>query len=299
MMNEDTNIVTIHPKWFYGNYYGHVIEHLYDILNGLRTVNPMKRYVYLAGDSSLDNKHWLPPAMTHDAVNGYDFILKPARMMPDVCYHLNRLLESTEYCVINCAVEESTIGERQKSLFKQDIFIHNNIQNDDILIVSVGGNDIALHPSFSTIWNMVVLMYMNSIESITAGPDQAWGMNHFIRMFKRDVKRYILKMIGDKRPKKIIVCTIYFPDEKMTGSWADRTLGYLGYNDDPRKLQEAIRQIFKHATSQIKIPGSEVVGFPMFSVLNGKDTNDYIQRVEPSSQGGRKLAEEFVKIIEN
>ena len=83
---------------------------------------------------------------------------------------------------------------------------------------------------------------------------------------------------------------IYYPDEKMTGSWADRTLGFLGYNTNPEKLQAAIHQIFLHATSKIKIEGTKVIPFAMYSILNGKITDDYVQRVEPSGQGGYKLA---------
>ena len=56
-----------------------------------------------------------------------------------------------------------------------------------------------------------------------------------------------------------------------------------------------IRQIFKYATTQIKIPGCDVVPFPMFNVLDGTNTNDYVQRVEPSSDGGLKLANAFYK----
>ena len=45
-----------------------------------------------------------------------------------------------------------------------------------------------------------------------------------------------------------------------------------------------------HATSQIQIDGTEVVPFPLFRVLDGKTSSDYCQRVEPSPQGGRKMA---------
>ena len=40
----------------------------------------------------------------------------------------------------------------------QDKFIQNNIQQDDILIVSVGGNDIALYPTPCTILSMAGLI---------------------------------------------------------------------------------------------------------------------------------------------
>jgi len=39
----------------------------------------------------------------------------------------------------------------------------------------------------------------------------------------------------------------------------------------------------------IKIEGTKVVPVPMFEALNGKCTEDYDNRVEPSVQGGKKL----------
>ena len=96
---------------------------------------------------------------------------------------------------------------------------------------------------------------------------------------------------------KNLICMIYYPDENTNGSWADTTLAYLGYNTNPSKLQSAITQIFQHATSKIEIVGTEIIPFAMYSVLNGKDTLDYVQRVEPSSLGGVKLANAFVQAL--
>lgn len=83
---------------------------------------------------------------------------------------------------------------------------------------------------------------------------------------------------------------IYYPCETANGSWADRTLGVLGYDKDPVKLQALIRIVFELATSRIKIPGVHVVGIPLFEVLDGKNVSDYEQRVEPSAAGGEKMA---------
>jgi hypothetical protein len=259
-------------------------------------LNPQRNYIYLAGDSSLDNKHWLSDDNLQPVVNDYQYILDPPFMKPDIAFHMNVLLNGSDYCCINTAIEESTLASRNEKLLPQDKFIQDNITENDILIVSVGGNDIALSPTLSTIWNMATMMYMNDIETIKKGPSACWGMSYFISMFKKGVKEYILKLIGDKRPKKIIVCMIYYPDQKVTGSWADRTLGYLGYNTDPKKLQAAIDQIFIHSTAKIRIAGSQVIPFPMYRILNGLNTKDYVQRVEPSNQGGYKLAQAFVEL---
>ena len=49
--------------------------------------------------------------------------------------------------------------------------------------------------------------------------------------------------------------------------------------------------------SKIHIPGSETIPVPLFHALDGKDSRDYIARVEPSSVGGRKMAEYILHII--
>ena len=52
-----------------------------------------------------------------------------------------------------------------------------------------------------------------------------------------------------------------------------------------------IEAAYHHATSKIRIPGTQVVPFPLFKVLDGRTTEDYLQRVEPSPAGGKKMAE--------
>jgi hypothetical protein len=37
---------------------------------------------------------------------------------------------------------------------------------------------------------------------------------------------------------------------------------------------------------------------PLFNALDGKNSSDYIARVEPSSQGGRKMAEYLLDMID-
>ncbi len=61
---------------------------------------------------------------------------------------------------LNTAIEESTLGNRDGDvLLAQDIFLRDNITENDYLIVSVGGNDIALRPTAMTIASMVIYLY--------------------------------------------------------------------------------------------------------------------------------------------
>ena len=116
-------------------------------------------------------------------------------------------------------------------------------------------------------------------------------------MFGNRVENYVRRLIGKRKPRKVLVNMIYYPDEAGGGSWADGALGCLCYDQCPGRLQTAIRAAFEHGTKRISIPGTEVVPVPLFEVLNSKDSGDYLQRVEPSVQGGRKMARRFVEII--
>ena len=289
--------IKINSNDYYNNYYGHTKKHLSITYEKLRKNNDS--IIFLSGDSSLDNKYWLKDKDKYKSINGYENILYPPYMKPDISYHINDFLYNKyiNIACINSAIEASTLEMRSEKLLDQDIFIKNNITSKDILIVSVGGNDIVLSPNAMTLINIASLMYMNTIETIKKGPSFAWGLKYFINMFKDRVEDYINKLIIINKPKKIIVCTIYYPDLKQIGGWADKPLTYMGYNTNPEKLQEIINQIFIHATSKIKIDGVEVIPFPMFKILDGYDTNDYVSRVEPSNQGGKKLAEALVNLI--
>merc|ERR1719450_1117420 len=91
---------------------------------------------------------------------------------------------------------------------------------------------------------------------------------------------------------------IYYLDETPGGSWADRVLSLLGYDADPAKLQYIIKTLYERiAAHGFVVDGTVVETFPMFEVLDGKDTADYEQRVEPSVQGGRKLAHAFLDVL--
>merc|ERR1712146_205318 len=123
------------------------------------------------------------------------------------------------------------------------------------------------------------------------------GMGYFVDLFKHRVGNYIKSLIGEQKPQKVIVCMIYYLDEKNTGSWADGALYCMCYDCNPGKLQSMIRKVFELATSEIDIPGTEVVAFPLFEVLDGKTSSDYLQRAEPSPSGSAKMANALMDVI--
>jgi len=125
------------------------------------------------------------------------------------------------------------------------------------------------------------------------------GLGYLVDLFKNRVQNYVERLISKRKPKKVLVCMIYYPDETAGGSWADTTLFLLGYNTNPRKLQSIIDVVFRLATAKISIPGTEVIPFPLFKVLDGKHSEYYCARVEPSAEGGQKMAEKFLDVILN
>lgn len=278
---------------FYRTYHGHRVPHLTTIETHLRATGK-ESLVYLAGDSSLDSKYWFTDEAP--ACNGYETILAPPTMRQDICYHLNRFFSQqhgSKTACINAAVEEATLQSKSTALNAQDLFIRDTITENDVLFVNIGGNDIALAPSFGTIVNMLKLLYLNSTASFVADPANAWGMPHFIELFRDQMRAYVEQLIARRVPRKIVISLIYFPDEKPSGGWADRTLGLLGYFKDPSFLQTVIRAIFDHAVRQIRLSRNvecELVTFPMFSVLDGKRSEMYCQGVEPSARGNAVLA---------
>ena len=274
---------------FYSEYHGHLISQLEMCLQRFRVSGEHRHAVYLAGDSTLDNKYWLSSSWK-EPLNGYENIIQA--MKPDVAYWINESCEKErkEFFCINAACEESTISDRTGSsssaMLKHDIFIRDNLREDDVLIISVGGNDIGHRPTMCTVVKMALLM-SHPKSMISNG--SALGLGHFKNMWKNQTEQYIEKLCAKKKPKLVIVCMLYFLDEKPGDSWADGVLRLLGYNSDPTKLQLVIRKLYEECTCKIQIEGTTVVPMPLFEILDGKTTSDYCERVEPSTEGGRKM----------
>jgi hypothetical protein len=123
------------------------------------------------------------------------------------------------------------------------------------------------------------------------------GLGYFIHLFGIRLQALLENIVIKTKPKLIMVCMIYFLDEKITDSWANTVLSILGYNANPGKLQELIRKIYMLASKNITIAGSKVVAVPLFEALDGKDSKDYCQRVEPSPAGGVKMAKLIVDTL--
>lgn len=329
-VKRNSESVTINADTFYSEYHGHKLEDLQKLLPHLRQSS--SNLIWTAGDSSLDNKFWLLGDDNNkaDAVGGYGDVLVPKSSVCDVTYWLNYLIDEREelqgddgilpMAAINAAVEATTLNERESKLRDQDIFLRDNIQEDDVLIVSIGGNDVALEPTSCTICSMAGLLSLpqtctedkescltapctDCCECSASSPSSSMEscppcFDHFRNLFGVRVKSYIEALTQKTKPKKILVCMIYYPDEKNTKSWANGALYSMGYNENPKRLQAIIAQIFEEVTSQIEIDGTQVIPVPLFLSLDGTNSRDYVERVEPSLQGGKKMAEFFLDIID-
>ena len=127
----------IDARAFYAEYHGHTLEHLERLAKEL----PQGRaVVYLVGDSSLDNKHWILSSR-RAACNGYEKVLEPTQSVADVCYWINRECErrglGDTACCINAAIEESTLGLRSSgALLPQDTFVRQHVGSGDVIVCS-------------------------------------------------------------------------------------------------------------------------------------------------------------------
>ena len=154
---------------FYGEYHGHRIKDLDVVYQSLRSNS--EALIWTAGDSSLDNKYWFQDL--RPAVDRYSRILDPPQMNADVTYWLNYLCERdanrNHLAAINTAVEATTINERTYKLRPQDIFLRDNLQPQDTLIVSIGGNDVALAPTPCTILSILSLLKCMPLSCVESG----------------------------------------------------------------------------------------------------------------------------------
>jgi hypothetical protein len=290
----------INSSRFYFEWKGHPIPDLTTFRDITLSERPNRPIIYLAGDSSLDNKYWVDrtsSSLPSTIPEIYHQTLHNPSPKPDVAFWMNHLLGPRSTC-INTAVEESMLRDRDTNLLPHDIFIRDNIRPSDILIVSVGANDVALRPASSTIRHMLQLAWLtprSALENRTAS-----SLQYFKELFGTKIQTYIERLTERTKPRAVVVCMIYFPLEAGIGqtSWADAQLKALGYNTYPGQLQEAIRAMFEIATKRIRIEGTEVVPCALHEVLDGKTVGDYTARVEPSEEGGRKMAVRFVELVD-
>jgi hypothetical protein len=291
---------TINVNDFYSQYHGHPIQSLATLHQSLRKQG--KRIIWLLGDSSLDNKYWVH-FDTATPCNGYERVMTPM-VIADVCYWLNESLSRNDspYAAINCAVEASTLypsqeGEniyiqfivsisqkwtdpswegydRRDALLGHDEFVRKNLEKDDIIIVSVGGNDIALNPSLRILFSLFVMIYLYPI-----------CLSPLKTLFHDDLKHYINRVCHSERPSQIILCSYYYPCVTGMG-WADKMLNMAGYDENPKKIQKLFDVI-------ANILPKDYTRVNLSDVLCANDETDYVARVEPSVTGGKKIAQRF------
>jgi len=272
---------------FYERYFGHDPVFLGMLHERFRSNG--KSIIWLAGDSTLDNKYWLGWERV-TAVNGYEDVFDdPLAARADVSHWVNQELVdrgASDWASICCAREEHTLS---KGMNEQDRFVQQHIQANDILVCCIGGNDIALAPSPTTIAKMLWLTQFAKKENIING--SAGGLSHFFDIFGAQTQAYIEQLVARTRPRAVVVCMLYYLDENPDpDAWANGVLNLLGYNSDPSILQSLIQGCFLNGTLNIRIEGTLVIPVPLFKHMNGKDTRDYAERVEPSSRGGHKMA---------
>lgn len=279
---------------FYHRYLGHSVEDLRLLEQYARVQG--KTIVWLAGDSTLDNKFWVLECddMAKQAPQNLKAVFDDeAFCRADVAYWMNTM--NPHHITINTAVEEATIGSKMVNLNESDRFIQEHILEKDTLIVSIGGNDVAHKASFLTLLSLAVI--------ILATPMFLWQylawtppMRHLDRLFRRDCEQYVESLVLKTKPKRVLLCTVYYPD--ITGGkrrgWASEALKWLKYDSNPDRLQKFIDLIHDKCTSKIRVTGNTSIHHIALSqTLNGSDTKYYVQRVEPSVNGGKKIAETF------
>src|SRR5947207_11327081 len=149
----------INTSRFFNEWKGHPIPDITTFRSTVVSLRPDKPIIYLAGDSSLDNKYWVPSSLPVPVPEVYRAVLDQPSPKPDIAFWLNHFL-GDRATVLNLAVEESLLRDRDTALLPPDKFIRDNIRPQDVLVVSVGANDVALSPTFATMRHMLQLAWL-------------------------------------------------------------------------------------------------------------------------------------------
>ena len=299
------SLPSIDASAFYREYKGHLVPHLAAVHAGL-LAQSREAFVFLCGDSSLDNKHWFFGACPQPfvaAANGMERLLEPPHSIPDVAHCLNALLAASaaplRLACINGAVEESALHERSRGvLLKQDAWVAATAGPRDAIVVCCGGNDVVLKPLPDTVQALLALLTRSTPASLADG--SAPGLDHFVRLFRDQLGDFVRRLCAN-RPRLCIVCMVYYPQLSSLGaaSWASHSLGQMGYTQRPELLQSIIRAVYQHGVRALAAPeGTRVVPLPLFEVLDPASGADYLQRVEPSRQGGEKMAAAILRVVQ-
>lgn len=155
----------------------------------------------------------------------------------DVAWHCNDLLASSEDdsstfrppLALCCAVEESTSADRRTGLLEQDAAAAEAVCEGDAVVISLGGNDLALAP---TLWTLLCLAGLALcptvlLEHVVARRGSGWapGLGHVTDLLALRPARLALTVAGSSGAT-VLVAILYPPGPRVEGapSWADATL---------------------------------------------------------------------------
>lgn len=283
-------------KDYYTNYYGHPIQDLDNLVDHCYGMNK----VYLVGDSTLDNKKWVS-TLRAPPVNGYQGLVE--EMVPDVNYFFNYYLEgyNLPYISLNFAIEEDCIhdkmsnGSVRSKLNSKESMVKNSLTHKDILIISIGGNDLSLKSNFELKLKLFEVFMKTTPEVIRK--DIEIILPQLVQLFKVEYKNYIEELVSKTKPKMIFLCAPYYPCKIKQESWASTVLSMVGYDNNPEKSHALLQGVYEKMIREINIEGAKIFHIPFYEILDWKDEKDYVARVEPSTEGGRKIAEHICGII--
>src|SRR4029077_4379678 len=130
-------------------------------------------------------------------------------------------------------------------------------------------------PSVKTILHLTLLLFLSPSAYLNYNP----SFNYFVRLFKDSVQKYLELLTTKTKPKKIIVCMIYYPCTVYSeSSWSKTLLSLSGYDKNPSFLQYLIKSLFEYATKQIKIDGTKIIPVGLFNILDANNPKHYVQR---------------------
>ncbi len=295
-----SRVNSIYSQWF-----GYDVESLRDILLRATDISNNERphVIWLVGDSSLDNKAWVREDQClrpHTDTTLYEraIIESNSLLLPDVAYHVNKLLPERWLCLC-CAAEEAKLVTRaQHGLSDQEAFARDNFDSEkDVFVVSIGGNDILLGPDAGLAASVGVALLWSGVFGWWLPSLFGWapGISSLRQYYEEHLKSYLTQLRGDNGSSaNMILCAPYYPCEIPQNGWSKRVLHALRYHDHPWIAQQALRSVFDNLVLQDR----SLKRLRLFDFLDPHDHALYVAGVEPSDLGGQHIARGIYQYVD-
>ena len=200
------------------------------------------------------------------------------------------------------ASQADACSSQEVELLPQDKFASGRLGEEDTLIISASGNDFN-HDEIHKVFEASLKEFPEDSQHDKEAFENRvrWVAEKLSGIYHEALQAYATKLVEKTKPKNVFICAYSDFYEFQTG-WATDLFKYVVGGGDNAKgfsfIRELWRDLYNNQMQHIKVHGTQVYIVPLFNVLDRNDPMDFAAQVEPSVQGGMKMAIAFSDLID-